>query len=271
MNSRLIRISILGAAVSLFASGRAHADDTSIQFVTSYAGAHPQEFADLLGQVKVTLPAALAFITQQWHLPNTLHYPIIVSITDNASTISGRPVSAFVRTIRNGDILRQTLVIDLTHRLMYPQENLDNVLYHEMAHVVLQDGIMSPTSAGIPQWFNEGLAQSVTTEGHDRTVEDFKRYAHTEAREVLCDLNGNVDAFYHGEYNFGCYTQYYLAVRRLIALGGGDVIARMIAGLHSGTPMPSLIAQATSLDWPAFQQDVVQYTRRVMDSKEPIP
>jgi hypothetical protein len=261
---------MLCAVLAAGASGSLFADD-SIHFLESYAGAHPQEFSDLLAQVKSIVPSALAYITQQWRLPNTLHNPIVVRITDNGSTIPGRPVSAYVRTVRAGDVVRQELVVDLTHHLMYPQENLEAVLYHEMAHVVLQDGVTSAAAAGIPQWFNEGLAQTATTEGHDRTVADFQRYGHTEIHEVLCDLNGNVDEFYHGEYNFGCYTQYYLAVRRLTAKGGKDAIAKLINGLHSGVPLPTLIAQTTSLDWPAFQRDVAQYTRDVFNSKEPIP
>ena len=124
---------------------------------------------------------------------------------------------------------------------------------------------------GIPQWFNEGLAQSVTTEGRERTAEDFKRYGHTDARAVICDLNGNVDVFYHGEYNYGCYTYFYLAVQRLLAKGGKDAVAKVVIALHDGAPLPAVIRRVTGMAWPDYQRDVEQYARDVFSGKEAIP
>ena len=242
-----------------------------IHFEESYAGAHPADFAQVLDQVKAIVPSALAYITGQWNLPNNLHYPLIVVITENPPNIPAGASAAYVRSVIVGGILRQTLIVDLRHYLLNPSEDLNDLLYHEMAHAVLQDAIMSPTAAGIPQWFNEGLAQSVTTEGHDRTAEDFKRYGHSDATALLCDLNGHVDTFYHGEYNFGCYTQFYLAVQRLIQLGGKDTIVSVISGLHDGTPLPNLIPQVAHLDWPAFEHEIERYTKDVISGNVPIP
>jgi hypothetical protein len=267
---RLWAFLLLGLALGT--GGPLWAEQTSpIHFVESYAGPHANEFNDLLSQVKSIVPAALAYITVQWGLPNTLHYPMIVRVIDSPSSLPGRPIAAYVRSFISGGELRQELVVDLQHHLMYPDENLENVLYHEMAHAVLQDAVTSPGAAGIPQWFNEGLAQSVTTEGRERTSEDFKRYGHTDSPAILCDLNGNVDAFYHGEYNFGCYTQFYLAVHRLLMRGGKDTVAQVITGLKSGTPLPALVGQVTPLSWAAFQGDVQRYTRSVFSGAEPIP
>ena len=85
-----------------------------------------------------------------------------------------------------------------------------------------------------------------------RTEEDFKRWGHSDARAVLCDLNGSVDTFLHGDQNFGCYTQFYLAVKRLLQRGGKDTLPRIIDGLHNGHSLPEVIAQVVGLDWPAF-------------------
>ncbi len=246
-------------------------EPVSIQFLESYAGAHPNEFNELLGQVKVIVPSALAYITGQWGLPNQLHYPLLVRIEDVPNHDPGRAMAAYVRSFRSGSELRQQLVVDLTHHLMYPAENLDNLLYHEMAHAILQDAVTTSVEAGIPQWLNEGLAQSVTTEGHERTEEDFKRYGHTDAHAVICDLNGNVDVFYHGEYNFGCYTYFYLAVNRLMARGGKDAVAKVVNALHNGKPLPEVMGRVTGMDWPTFQRDVEQYARDVFAGKEAIP
>jgi len=246
-------------------------ESAPIQFQESYTGPHPAEFAELLGQVKSLVPAALAYISAQWNLPNQLHYPLIVIITDHPPNMPAGASAAYVRSVFVDGTLRQTLIVDLQNYVTNRGENLDNLLYHEMAHVVLQDAVTGPAAAGIPQWFNEGLAQSVTSEGHDRTAEDFKRYGHSDARAILCDLNGGVDTFYHGEYNFGCYTQFYLAVERLLALGGKETVANVIAGLHNGMPLPGLTGAVAGLSWPAFQQDVQQYTQDVFAGNKPIP
>jgi hypothetical protein len=243
----------------------------AVRFETSYAGSHPAEFADLLSQVQAIVPAAMAYITGQWGLPNTLYHPLIVTISDVSLKTPGRQVSAYVRANGEGDGLRQRLVVDLEHHMLYPNDDLESVLYHEMAHAILRDAVTAQGSRGIPTWFNEGLAQSITTEGRLRTEEDFKRWGHSDARAVLCDLNGKVDEFLHGEYNFGCYTQFYLAVRQLLARGGKDTIPRLISGLHDGYALPEVIARITGLDWPAFQQDVMQYTLDVFAGNQPIP
>jgi hypothetical protein len=251
--------------------GQAVAQERSVLFVESYAGPHADEFQEVLGEVKSIVPAALAYITHQWGLPDTLRFPLVVRILDTPSKDLNRPISAYVRSIHSGDELRQELVVDLEHHRMYPEENFENVIYHEMAHAVLQDAVTGPGAAGIHQWFNEGLAQSVTTEGHDRTVEDFKLYAHTDAHAVLCDLNGNVDEFYHGEYNFGCYTYFYLTTQYVMERGGKDALAKIILDLRNGTPLPLAIGQVTQMDWPTFQRNAQQYTRDVFDGKQPIP
>ncbi len=262
---------LCGVLGGLWSVPAAADESETIHFVESYGGPHPNEFNDLLDQVKSIVPAALAYISGQWGLPNRLHYPLIVMITDVPPNLPAGAASAYVRSVMVGGTLRQELIVDLTHHMMYPAENFESLLYHEMAHAVLQDAVTSPGAAGIPQWLNEGLAQSVTTEGHDRAAEDFKRYGHSDARALICDLNGHVDPFYNGEYNFGCYTYFYLAVRRLIARGGKETLTKIITGLHNGTPIPALIGQATPLDWSAFQRDAEQYTRSVFAGQEPIP
>ena len=268
---RLRRLLLCGALGCLWTRPLAADTGETIQFVESYRGTHPNEFNDLLRQVKSIVPVALVYITGQWGLPNQLHSPMIVMVTEVPPNLPAGVAAAYVRSVMSGGLLRQVLIVDMTHYLQFPAEDLDHLLYHEMAHAVLQDAVTSPAAVGIPQWFNEGLAQSVTSEGHDRTAEDFKRYGHSDARAVICDLNGHVDTFYNGEYNFGCYTYFYLAVQRLIARGGKDTLVKVITGLHDGTPLPLLVGQVTSLDWPAFQRDVEQYTRDVFAGQVPIP
>ena len=105
-----------------------------IHFEESYSGAHPAEFAALLDEVKVTVPGAISYITGQWNLPNQLHYPLIVIITENPPNLPPRAAAAYVRSVIVGGTLRQTLIVDLGYHLLNPSENLDDLLYHEMAH-----------------------------------------------------------------------------------------------------------------------------------------
>jgi hypothetical protein len=242
-----------------------------IQFQESYSGPHQAEFADLLSQAKIVVPGAVAYITGQWGLPNTLHYPFLVTISDVPSKDLNRPMAAYVRAVAYGNELRQVMVIDLENHILYPNNNSDNLIYHEMAHAVIRDAVFNLGAAPIPTWFNEGLAQSVTPEGTQRTQEDFKRYGHSDARAVLCDLNGQVDEFLHGEQNFGCYTYFYLSTKRLVQLGGKDSIPKIISGLHDGVSLPVIIHQLTGLDWPAFQHEAERYTLDVFAGNQPIP
>src|ERR1035437_5798371 len=82
----------------------------AVHFEASYAGQHPAEFAQLLDQVKVIVPGALAYIAGQWNLPNTLHYPLIVIITEVPPNLPAGAAAAYVRSVATAGDLRQTLI-----------------------------------------------------------------------------------------------------------------------------------------------------------------
>src|ERR1035437_4487306 len=82
----------------------------AVHFEESYAGSHPAEFAQLLDQVKVIVPGALAYIPGQWNLPNTLHYPLIVIITEVPPNLPAGAAAAYVRSVATAGDLRQTLI-----------------------------------------------------------------------------------------------------------------------------------------------------------------
>ena len=103
----------------------------------------------------MAVPGALAYITGRWGLPNTLHHPFLVTITDVPSKDQTRAMAAYVRSVSYGNEVRQVLVFDLQHHALYPNDNLDNILYHEMAHAILRDAVTGQGSAPIPTWFNE--------------------------------------------------------------------------------------------------------------------
>ena len=128
-----------------------------------------------------------------------------------------------------------------------------------------------PQAAAIPPWFNEGLAQSSTPEGHDRARGDIQGLAYSGLEPVLCDLDGPVDEFAHGPFNGKCYPEFYLAVQRLKQLGGYDLIPKVIRGLRNGTKLPDLMPSLIGKDWPAFKQDAEDYTSKVLAGLKPVP
>src|SRR5439155_22336992 len=134
-----------------------------------------------------------------------------------------------------------------------------------------QDVQASPGAAAIPAWFNEGLAQSVTTEGRQRVEGDINALEDSGESLLLCDLDGPVDEFAHGPYNASCYPEYYLAVQRLKQRGGTRVLSKILQGLQHGTKLPELLPSLTGMDWPVFEKDVENYTRDVFSGVQSIP
>ncbi len=242
-----------------------------ITYDETYEGFHRKEFNELLAQMKVMVPSALALVTQRWGVEYALHHVLVVSVKDLPSKTFRHPRGAYVQSTGYGNGLRQSMVVDIEHYRAYPNANVNELVQHEMAHAVLRDLVAHSGPKGIPNWFNEGLAQSVTWEGRNHTRDAFARWGHSDAHEMVCDLNGSVDEFLHGEHNFGCYTYFYLTVKRLFELGGKNTLPTIITGLHEETPMPKIITHLTTLDWPAFQRDAEQYTLDVFAGTKPIP
>ena len=173
-----------------------------------------------------------------------------------------------------GDQIKQYLVIDLGTYIQYPQEDVRRMLTHEMAHVILNDSTAGAKATAIPRWLHEGLAQSVTGEGHEAVQKMFAYWkgADGQLSDVgLCDLDGAVDEFAHGPDNAYCYPEYYLAVQRLRQLGGPHTLPILLKGLREGMSINDLIERLAGLDAAAFQAAVQRYASDIFSGRRKIP
>ena len=152
-------------------------------------------------------------------------------------------------------------------------EDVEIIITHEMAHVILHDFESVNGAARIPPWFDEGLAQSATREGHKRVQTDIWALHYTHAPLLLCDLDGPVDEFANGPstLNSGCYPEYFLAVQRLRQLGGPHTFRTVITRLRDGEDMGQIVQLLTGLEWPAFKQEVEAYAGKVFSGSKPVP
>lgn len=247
----------------------------NISFDPNYDTFYQEQYHTLMGLAQEIVPQAYRSIMKQWHLSATgLRHPLLVVVNkEDSDTLQRRP--AYTRMRARGNEMNQRLVIDIGAYMQHPNEDLKRILTHEMAHVILNDAVIDgPQAAPIPAWFHEGLAQSVTSEGHEavNTVFDYWRWSSGQLNQVgLCDLDGPVDAFAHGPDNRYCYPEYYLAVQRLRQLGGSDTLAQLIKGMHDGIKIQDLIPAVAHMDWPDFKQEIERYTRAVFDGTSPIP
>ena len=164
---------------------------------------------------EVPLPPYAA-ITTQWnlHYPGLLH-PLTVQAKEIPSDTLRRWKVAYVQPIGRGDDLRQFLVLDIGNYIQNPHINYNLIVMHEMAHVIIGDVEAGPRALPVPAWFNEGYAQSVTTEGHWRVQEEIAEIHRTGEPALECDIDGPVDEFAHGPFNAKCYSEFYLSVQYL--------------------------------------------------------
>jgi hypothetical protein len=140
-----------------------------------------------------------------------------------------------------------------------------------MAHIVLADFMGVKESEAVPMWLNEGIAQSSTNEGRSR-VGDFARYlGYSETMMIPCQLEGPINTFAHGEGNFQCYPEYYIAAERLRQIGGPWAVGRVLRSLREGHPIADAFFSATGREYSFFQQDVDTYMADVITDRKQIP
>lgn len=245
----------------------------NVTFDESYDPFYQEQFHHLLPRIKAAVPRAYHHVVKLWSLEDQegLQHPLKVQIKEVPSKTLGRWEAGFVEARGSGSQLQQKLVIDIQSYMQHPEEDLNVLVTHEMAHVVLMDVISGSQAASIPPWFNEGLAQSTTREGFDRVKNDIRNLSVSGLKPIVCDLEGPIDEFAHGPFNGGCYPEFYLAVRRLEQKGGRDTIPKIIRGLREGTPLRDLIQSLTHMDRTAFREETAQYTADVLAGVKPIP
>ena len=259
---------------SAAAANPAPREPSNITYDEEYDVFYQEAFHALLARVKAAIPRAYRTVTQAWGLeyPGLLH-PLTVQIQEISSDTLVRQKVAYVEAKGAGNDLRQVMVLDIGAYRQSPHENIEEIVTHEMGHVVLQDLETGPHAAPIPSWLNEGLAQSIDQEGKERLAGDVETLHRTGAPLVLCRLDEPVDEFSHGPFNVnsGCYPEYYLAVQRLKQLGGPRTIPSLMAGLREGKTLEDQLRALAGMDWDAFQREVARYSADVFNGREPVP
>lgn len=229
----------------------------------------------LLPRIKETIPRAYDQITRQWGI--TLHdglaHPVTVQLKEIPSETLQRRVAAYVRPEGFGDNFHQTLVLDIGAYMQNAHEDVEIIITHEMSHVILHDIESVNPGMRIPPWFDEGLAQSASAEGHKRVQSDIWGLHYTHAPLLLCDLDGPVDEFANGPstLNSGCYPEYFLAVQRLRQMGGPHTFRTVIERLRAGEGMHPIVQSLTGMDWPSYKKEVEDYAGKVFSGSKPIP
>ena len=139
---------------------------------------------------------------------------------------------------------------------VYPHDTLEDVLRHEVAHVLI-----SRAAAGheVPRWFHEGLAVAVE---RPWDLEDRARLA----SELLFGPRLNlaaIDALFSADEaaQRRAYLLSTAAVRYLMQEYGGDVPARVLGEVALGRPFDLAIASATARAVPYLDEEFWSHQR----------
>ena len=210
---------------------------------------YQEQFYALLALAREAVPKSYdAIADAQWnlHYPGLIH-PLTVQAKEITSDTLVRWKVAYVQPVGRGNGLRQFLVN--RHRQLHSKPARQ--LQPHRGCTKWSNVIIGDVEAGTGRacrfrlWFNEGFAQSVTTEGRWRVQEEMAEIRRTGEPALECDIDGPVDEFAHGPFNAKCYSEFYLSVQYLRHLGGSTTLVKVLSGLRQGTPMTDLIYSLT--------------------------
>ena len=163
--------------------------------------------------------------------------PIRVLLAPEDSEVA-RTTSSWIAGFAQG--ATDTVVLFPSRALRYPHDSLEEVLRHEVAHVLI---VRAANGHAVPRWFNEGLAVAA------------ERTWHFEDRWQLVWALGSADQVRMDEVNdlfqagpVGARQAYALAsafVRDIIERQGSVVPARILAGVANGVSFEVAFEQAT--------------------------
>lgn len=133
-----------------------------------------------------------------------------------------------------------TIVLFPERSPRYPHNSLDDVLHHEVAHILIH---RAAQGRPVPRWFNEGLA---TIAERAWTFEDRRQLAWALAAGRRLPMS-EVDTAFQGEY--GEVAQAYAVssafVRELIDRYGADMPAQVLDSLAAGLSFDEAFERAT--------------------------
>lgn len=275
---------LIPALLILLTSSVARADGPlpqlpQVTYATNDDTFHQEQYRDLLVKTQLTIKSALRTVIGSEIFSKSLglnsdfqfKYPIRVEIKEipEESLYHGLQGTAGLKKVEGQWV--HVLTLNIGAYVQNPEEDVNQLLAHEMAHMVLADFMGEQKIEKVPMWLNEGMAQSVTHEGRSRVADFARSLEWEESMLIPCELDSPVDTFAHGEGNYACYPEYYLAVQRLRQVGGPLAVGKILRGLRDGQKTADAFLSATGIDYSLFQQDVNTFTADVIAERKPIP
>jgi hypothetical protein len=140
-----------------------------------------------------------------------------------------------------------TIVLFPARVSSYPNGNLEALLHHEVAHILLARAAGGGT---VPRWFNEGTA---TVAAREWGIEDSARVALATIGRGPRSL-GEVNAGFSGDTAAASrsYAVSAALVRYLVRRYGDDAVARILAGVARGDDFDDAFETATGENVYAF-------------------
>ncbi len=185
--------------------------------------------------------------------------PIRVMLAPEDSELA-RATSSWIAGFADG--ATGTVVLFPSRSLRYPHDSLEDVLRHEVAHILI---VRAADGQAVPRWFNEGLA--VVAE-RAWLFEDRWRleWALLSAEQVRMDEVN--DLFQAGSSGAGgAYALASAFVRHIIETEGSDIPARILAALANGVSFEVAFEQATGRPLAdaerGFYVELTSWTRRL--------
>lgn len=162
--------------------------------------------------------------------------PIRVILAPEGSPLARR-VPPWVSGYAIGEL--DTVVVFPTRAAAYPYDSLEELLQHEVAHVLVH---RAAGGGEVPRWLHEGIAM---TAGGAWDLEDTGRFGLTVARQGEVPLARLPDLFAGGgAASARAYAVSGGFVRFLIGRHGGEVTGAILAGLADGLPFREAFRRA---------------------------
>ncbi|MGE0040878.1 MAG: hypothetical protein AB7H88_05375 [Vicinamibacterales bacterium] len=131
---------------------------------------------------------------------------------------------------------------------VYPDDSIDDVLRHEVAHVLIDRAVAGHP---VPRWYHEGLAMAAE---HEMGLEDRTRLVYELALSRRVGLAG-LDALFRGDRRSmtRAYTLAGAFVRGLLDLHGRGLPARLHRLVAAGVPFDEAFAEAAGETLPSAE------------------
>ena len=218
---------------------------------TSYAGSHPDLYAEEQDRVRILVRQAQLEISSQLGL---LQYregfrcPLTVRFDD--TPVQGlEHALAYVRPVPTNRGFAQELVVNLDV-MARSRNDFDQIFYHEMTHAVLNDAVVSVYGRMLPSWVQEGLAVYISGEGPERVRALAQHYRKSQVKAAVRDLDEPVLD----------YARDYAAFKYILDKHTINSLQAFVRDLLDGESPQEAIEDATGLGWDAFKERVSVYT-----------